>query len=245
MGRGKVGFWVRVAVAVLRPPLMVLTRRQWRGGELLPKSGGVLVVVNHNSYVDPLATAHFVWDNGRVPRFLAKVSLFRLPLAGRVLAGAGQIPVYRQSLDATKAYAAAVEAVRTGECVVIYPEGTVTRDPDLWPMMGKTGAARVALATGAPVVPIAQWGSHQILPPYTKRPHLFPRRTLHFSVGPPVELDDLRAAPLNAEVLRAATARILAAITAQLETIRGEPAPAQRFDPRAQRETSLDPRRAG
>lgn len=246
MGRRKVGFWVRLAVVVLRPLLMVLTHRDWRGGERIPRTGGVLVVVNHNSYFDPLTVAHFVWDSGRTPRFLAKASLFRLPLAGRVLAGAGQIPVYRHSSDAAKAYSAAVQAVRSGECVVIYPEGTVTRDPDLWPMVGKTGAARVALATGAPVVPVAQWGSHEILAPYAKRPRFFPRKTVRFSAGPAVELDDLRAQPLNAEVLRTASTRILAAITVQLESIRGERAPAQRFDPRAHGVPAVgDPRRAG
>lgn len=231
--RGRRGFWLRLAVVVLRPPLMVLTRRDWRGREHLPRTGGVVVVANHNSYFDPLTVAHYVYDAGRVPRFLAKASLFQLPLLGRVLQGTGQIPVLRGSSDAARAYTAAVQAVRAGECVIIYPEGTVTRDPDLWPMTGKTGAARVALATGAPVVPVAQWGSHEVLAPYAKKPRLLPRKTLHVAAGPPVPLEDLTGRELTGEVLRAATARILAALTAELEHLRGERAPVERFDPRA------------
>jgi 1-acyl-sn-glycerol-3-phosphate acyltransferase len=122
--------------------------------------------------------------------------------------------------------------VQDGECVVVYPEGTITREPDLWPMTGRTGAARIALASGAPVIPIAQWGPNHILAPYAKRPRLLPRKTIHVTAGPPVDLDDLRSQPLTPEVLRAATDRIMDEVTRLLEEIRGEKAPAERFDPR-------------
>lgn len=226
----RIGFWYRLAAVVLRPLLMVLTKRDWRGAEHLPPTGGVVVVVNHVSHIDPLIFAHFLFDNGRLPRFLGKEVLFRVFFVGRVLRGAKQIPVYRESGNAAQAYSAAVAAVRDGECVGIYPEATLTRDPDLWPMVGKTGAARVALETSAPVIPVAQWGPQQLLPPYTKRPHLFPRKTMHVWAGPPVPLDDLRGRRVDAPLLREATERIMAAITALLEEIRGETAPDVRFD---------------
>jgi 1-acyl-sn-glycerol-3-phosphate acyltransferase len=190
------------------------------------------VASNHLSYVDPLTLAHFLWDNGYPVRYLGKESVFRVPVAGRIIAAAGQIPVYRESGDAAKAFAAAVEAVRAGECVGIYPEGTLTRDPDLWPMVGKTGAARIALATQCPVIPVAQWGPQEMLPPYSKRPRLVPRPTMHMLAGPPVDLSDLYDRPQNAEVLREATTRIMAAVTVLLEELRGEKAPAERFDSR-------------
>jgi 1-acyl-sn-glycerol-3-phosphate acyltransferase len=226
----QIGFWYRLAVVILRPLLMVLTKRDWRGGEHLPASGGVIVVTNHVSHVDPLTFAHFLFDNGRLPRFLAKEVLFRVFFVGRVLTGAKQIPVYRESSDASRAYSAAITAVRAGECVAFYPEATLTRDPDLWPMVGKTGAARVALETGAPVVPIAQWGPQQLLRPYAKRPHLFPRATMHMRAGPPVDLSEFAGRPIDAPLLREVTERLMAAITALLEEIRGEQAPAARFD---------------
>ena len=229
---GPPGFWYRLAAVILRLPLTLLTERDWRGGEHIPETGGAVVVTNHISHVDPLTFAHYLYDAGRLPRFLAKSALWRVPFVASVVRGAKQIPVYRETGSASQAYSAAVDAVRRGELVVIYPEATLTRDPALWPMVGKTGAARVALETGSPVVPVAQWGPHQILAPYTKRPHLFPRATIHVWAGPPVPLEDLRARPIDAELLREASERIMTAITRILEQIRGEPAPAVRFNPR-------------
>ncbi len=166
------------------------------------------------------------------PRFLGKEEVFRIPVLGRLVTATGQIPVYRESGDAARAFSAAVEGVREGECVAIYPEATLTRDPDLWPMVGKTGAARVALTTGCPVVPIAQWGPQEILWPYAKRPHLLPRRTVHVLAGPPVDLSAFHGAPLDGETLRGATDAILDAVAALLGELRGEAPPAVRWDPR-------------
>ncbi len=229
--RVPVSGWYKTVVAILRPPLMVITKRDWRGVEHLPSEGGFIAVVNHISYVDPVLFGHFLWDNGIVPRYLAKKSLFTVPVLGRIVAGCGQIPVDRESTGAAHAFSAAVDAVNAGECVGVYPEGTITRDPDLWPMVGKTGAARIALATGAPVIPIAQWGAQDLLAPYAKFPRLVPRPTIRMLVGPPVDLDDLRDKHVTTELLRTATDRIMDRITGQLEVLRGEKAPAVRFDP--------------
>ncbi|MFJ8739194.1 lysophospholipid acyltransferase family protein [Embleya sp. NPDC127516] len=225
MARRRIGFWYRLAVVVIKPLLLLFTKRDWRGTENIPTSGGFVTAVNHISYVDPLTYAHYQYDSGRVPRFLAKSGLFKIPFVGRVLAGAGQIPVYRDSADAALAFRAAVEAVEKGECVAVYPEGTITRDKELWPMPGKTGAARIALTTGAPVIPVAQWGAHELLPPYGKRPRLLPRKTMHVLAGPPVDLDEFRGRELTADVLRGATDRIMEAVTELLAKLREEPAP--------------------
>ncbi|MGH8774958.1 MAG: lysophospholipid acyltransferase family protein [Jiangellaceae bacterium] len=228
----RLGFWYRFVAAVIRPILMATTRCDWRGSEHLPGVGvGVVVTPNHISHVDPLTFAHFLWDNGRAPRYLAKEAVFRIPVVGRIIAACGQIPVYRESRDAAQAFRDAVAAVKAGECVGIYPEGTITRDPGLWPMTGKTGAARVALETGCAVIPVAQWGPQDILAPYSKRLRLLPPKTVHVLAGPPVDLADLRGQPISPAVLRDATNRILDAITAQLGELRGELAPASRFDP--------------
>ena len=229
----RIGFWFRLAVVILRPLLMVLTKRDWRGTENLPPTGGVIVVTNHVSHVDPLTFAHFLFDNGRLPRYLAKEGLFRVFFVGQVLRGTKQIPVYRESADASRAFSAAVTAVREGGCVAIYPEATLTRDPDQWPMVGKTGAARVAIETGAPVIPIAQWGPQELLAPYAKKPDIFPRKTMHMRAGPPVDLSDLAGRPIDTPLLREVTERLMTAITSLLEEIRGEQAPATRFDLRS------------
>ena len=233
-GRRPLPFAYRLAVSILRPLLMILTKRDWRGWEHLPRTGGFVVAPNHISHVDPLAFAHYLYDSGRSPFFLGKESVFRVPVVGAILRGAEQIPVHRNTGQAVDAFRSAVAAVEEGKCVGVYPEGTLTRDPDLWPMVGKTGAARIALATRCPVVPVAQWGPQEILAPYSKRLRLFPRKTMHVLAGPAVDLSDLYDRPLSAEVLREATERIMTAITVQLEQLRGEKAPPVRFDGRRQ-----------
>ena len=125
-----------------------------------------------------------------------------------------------------------MEAVHQGRAVVIYPEGTITRDPDLWPMAGKTGAARIALRTGCPVVPIGQWGAQELMyGPQIHFPKLLPRKTLRLLVGDPVDLDDLREQPVSAATLAEATDRIMDAITGLVAELRQEPPPAERFVP--------------
>lgn len=226
------GYPFLVAASILKPILFSVSRPEWLDGTKIPATGGCVLVVNHVSHFDPLTTAHVVYDHGRLPRYLAKDTLFAIKGLGRFLSDAGQIPVVRASREATGAYDAAVAAVNSGECVIVYPEGSITRDPDGWPMRGKTGAARIALATGAPVIPVGQWGVQQILPPYSKRPHPFPRKKVRILVGDPVELDDLRAIGTTAATIREATDRIMQAITELVEELRGETAPKERFDPR-------------
>ncbi len=225
-------FAYRLAVAIIRPLLMVLTKRDWHGTEHFPAKGGFIVTPNHLSHADPLVFAHFLYDSGHPPYFLGKEAVFRVPVVGAILRGAQQIPVYRNTGRAADAFRAAVEAVNSGKCVGVYPEGTLTRDPELWPMVGKTGAARIALATRCPVIPVAQWGPQEILEPYGKRPALFPRKTMQVTAGPPVDLSDLWDQPVTGTLLREATDRIVSAITVELEKLRGEQAPAERFDTR-------------
>jgi 1-acyl-sn-glycerol-3-phosphate acyltransferase len=230
--QGKLGWAVGFAVATIKPTMLAATSRTWIDGEKIPATGGCIVVANHISHLDPLLTAYFLYDHGRIPRYLAKSSLFRTRFVGTVLRSAEQIPVERLTKDAIGAYDAAVTAVNDGECLVVYPEGTLTRDPDLWPMTGKSGAARIALATGAPVIPVGHWGVQDILYPYASRPHLFPRKRVVMKAGDPVPLDDLRALPVTAKVVNETTDRIMSAVTDIVADLRGEEPPAERFDPR-------------
>ncbi|MFD5735925.1 lysophospholipid acyltransferase family protein [Streptomyces sioyaensis] len=232
MSRRRIGFWYRLAAVICKPPLLVLFKRDWRGMEHIPADGGFITAVNHNSYLDPLSYAHYQYNTGRVPRFLAKAGLFKSGFVGLMMRGTGQIPVYRETTDAATAFRAAVSAIETGECVAFYPEGTLTRDPELWPMQGKTGAARVALLTKAPVIPVAQWGAHEAMPPYAKEKklRLLPRKTLLVQAGPPVDLSAFYDQEPTAEVLRAVTEVIMAAITEQLAVLRGESVPAEPYD---------------
>jgi 1-acyl-sn-glycerol-3-phosphate acyltransferase len=228
----KRGWTFNIAVPIVKPTLLAITRREWTGGDNIPATGGCILVFNHISHLDPLIAAHYVYDHGRLPRYLAKSGLFKNKALGSFLRAAGQIPVERLSRNAVGAFDAAVAAVRDGECVVVYPEGTLTRDPNLWPMKGKSGAARIALETSCPVIPVGQWGAQLVLPPYSKKPHLFPRTTISMRAGEPVDLGDLVAKPRSIETINQATDRIMAALTVLVAEIRGEQAPAEVFDPR-------------
>jgi 1-acyl-sn-glycerol-3-phosphate acyltransferase len=224
--------WTTV-VAIIKPLLISTTKHRWIDGEKIPASGGCVIAMNHVSHIDPLTLGWLLYEHGRLVRYLAKDTLFRTPVVKHIVRDAKQIPVSRLTADAAKAFDAACQAVRDGECVGVYPEGTITKDPDGWPMRGKTGAARIALQTGCPVIPIGQWGAQDILPAYSLRYHAFPRRTARYKVGDPVDLADLMDKPITNEVLHEATERIMAAITELVADLRGETPPSVRFDPRA------------
>lgn len=221
----RLGFAYRMAAVILRPFMMLITRRDWRGTSNLDVDSGMVLAANHLSWFDPIVISHVLWDNGRPPRFLAKDSLFRMPVVGWVMRNAGQIPVMRGTKDAAAAVEAAVQAAASGECVIVYPEGTITKDPDLWPMAAKTGAARIALTAGVPVIPMAHWGAQEVMRPYRKEFKALPPKMMHVLIGPPVNLDDLRTeGEPDAETLHQATDRVMNAITALLREVREDQA---------------------
>lgn len=239
----------RIMALVLRPVLRLVTRRTWRGTEHLPRGGGFIVVANHMTNLDPVLVGHYLYDNGVEPRFLAKSELFSVPVVGAALRATGQIPVDRGTDHARDALAAAQEALLAGECVAIFPEGTLTRDPSMWPMTARTGAARLALRTGVPVVPVTQWGAHRILPRYGSVPRLFPPQPVTVVADAPVDLSDLAGCAADHDTLDEATARIMAALTDRLADIRGEQPPRpydmrRDGDPRAGRNTAAATRKA-
>ncbi len=241
MRLGRIGFWYRLAVVLTKPPLLLLTRRRWRGFENVPTSGGVILAANHISLVDPLCLGDaVVFSTRRPPRFLAKASLFEgNGIVPRTMRGAKQIRVHRNTADASLALRDAVQALQAGELVLIYPEGTVSRDPEKWPMVARTGVARLALLSGAPVIPVAQWGAQELHDSYRRKGvHLTARPTIDISVGPPVDLSAWRGAELTGPVLRACTDAIMRDVVALLEPLRGQTAPGQAYDPAHQRRTA-------
>jgi 1-acyl-sn-glycerol-3-phosphate acyltransferase len=230
MGHTYSPLWRTTSVAILRPLLFALLKRDWKGRENIPRKGGVIIAANHLSWADPLAIAHFVYESGRYPVYLAKSGLFDAKIVGPVLHKTGQIPVFRDRAEAALALSEAEEGLRAGECLMFYPEGTCTRDPELWPMSGQTGVARLALATGAKVVPVAHWGAHELWPYGTKNFRPFPRKTMHVLAGPPVDLSEYEGQPLTKATLRAATDDIMRVIAGQLGELRGETPPDQLYD---------------
>jgi 1-acyl-sn-glycerol-3-phosphate acyltransferase len=173
--RRGLAWWL--AVAVCKPVLVVLRRPDWRGVAGIPRVGGAVLAANHVSHLDPLLVAEMVLAEGRVPRFLAKDSLFNKPVVGRWFRAAGHV---------------SVRAARHGRLLLVYPEGSITKRKDGLPMTMKSGAVRIALEASVPLVPVAQWGAQEILPAYSWQLRWAWRRRVVIVVGPPVPLDDLR-----------------------------------------------------
>ncbi|WP_051515745.1 lysophospholipid acyltransferase family protein [Candidatus Blastococcus massiliensis] len=241
--RGRIGWAFWLCIAVVFPASKLMFRIRYRHGDRLPRSGPVLLVANHVSILDPIACARLVFDHGRMPHFLAKESVFK-GLAGAILRSAGQIPVARYSSDAVGALAAAQDDLAAGNVVVIYPEGSVTRDPEWWPMESRTGAARLALTTDAVVLPVAQWGPQRLHDYHAKKLYLRPRTPADYYVGEPIDLSEQRArvragGPVTAELLKETTDLMMGRVRDQLAELRGEPAPVA-FYPRPRRELPGD-----
>ena len=221
----RLGFWRRFAVALALPVLKIWTRRTWTGQENLPAQGGIILAPNHVSHFDPLVVAHFVYGAGRWPQFLGKASLWKVPVLGSFLRKVRQIPVERGSVEAVKSLDVLIDALDQGAAVIIYPEGTTTREPDLWPMRGKTGAARLALVTGAPVIPIANWGAERVFDPRTGKLKLRLRTPVSVAAGKPVDLSRWAGATPGRAVLDEMTDAIMLQVRDLLAEIREDDPP--------------------
>lgn len=225
--------------AVVVPSIEGMARLRITGHEHIPATGAFVLSPNHYSEIDPLVMAVAIWRSGRVPRFMAKASLWKVPIVGRILTAAGQIPVERAGRSSHGEPMAAARQVVADELgVIIYPEGSLTRDPALWPMRGKTGAVRMALEAGVPLIPAAHWGTQHLMPRYGKGIRPFPRKTIDIRFGPPVDLSAF-AGKRDQASMAAATDVVMARIAGLLGELRGEEPPAERWDPtqRGQTET--------
>ncbi len=186
--------------------------------------GPAIIAAYHASYLDPVLIGLALWRHGNLPHYLAKSGLFSGAI-GTVLKRIGQIPVLRGSVRAGDSLQYARAALDAGEKVVIYPQGTLTKDPDLWPEPSKTGAARLALQTRAPVIPLAHWGLDRPMPVRRKIPRPTPRNVTTLLIGDPIPYDDLA---YDHEGIRALTDRITSHIAAGVARLREEELP-ERF----------------
>ena len=209
------------------------TRRHWSGMENLPKDGGFIVVPNHISNVDPLCVFDFLGAQGYPVRIMAKKQLFKVPVLGWALRKLKMVSVDRESTHKDGVLAGALAALRQGECIAIYAEGTLTRDPQYWPMKTKTGAARLALDAGVPLIPLAQWGAQDIMPRYTKRIDIRPNRDVWIAVQPAVDLEgiDTSEGSANWDAVDELNRRLEKAMMAGVEELRGGEGPDEPWDP--------------
>jgi len=150
-----------LARSVLLPPLHFGIRWTVDGAHRIPVRGPAILASNHISYLDPLVLAYVADRRHRKVRFLAKAELFDKRGLGPVLRAIHQIPVARGTKRSAGSLTHAEAALERGECVTVFPEGTISLD--LEPMVGKSGTGRLAAATGVPVTPIGLWGTQRIL----------------------------------------------------------------------------------
>ena len=217
-------------------------------------------MANHISHLDPLYDSVAVRKSGRVPRFMAKASLWKVPVLGKALAGSDQIPVERTGAGAGQAsLELATETLRRGKVVLIYPEGTVTRDPGHWPMKPRPGIGALALSGDFPVIPVAHWGSNQVYDSYVegRKFHPLPRKDVHTVFGEPIDLTELRSRPVDARSIRDASLLIMTVVRDMVAEIRERDAAGRVLRPeegraageagrrrrRSRRTTASEPRR--
>lgn len=225
-------FWI--LAGLILPAWSAMVRYRFTPESKLPQSGPFILAPNHFSEIDPITMGAAVWHLGRLPRFMAKASLFKVPVLGALMRATGQIPVERAGSrpeQGKNPLSAANTLIEKQSSVIVYPEGTLTRDPDLWPMRGKAGAVRLALESGIPLIPAAHWGSQRLMPRYGKKIKPFPRKTVEVIIGEPLDLSRFTGRPIDARLLNEATDVLMQEIARLLGELRGETPPPERWDP--------------
>jgi 1-acyl-sn-glycerol-3-phosphate acyltransferase len=230
MKRKGPGAWWRLAQVVILPLFTAFVTMKIRPQSSIPQQGPFIVAPNHYSEIDPIVMGVAVWKLGRTPRFLAKASLFRIPVLGFYLRKTGQIPVERDA-GGSSAIDAAHRLMESGQGVIVYPEGTLTREPDLWPMRGKSGAIRMALEANIPLYPAAHWGTQMLMPRYGKKISVQPRPLIEVIVGEPMDLSRHQGKPVTRELVETLTNELMLEIQKLVAQLRGEKAPKSIFQP--------------
>jgi 1-acyl-sn-glycerol-3-phosphate acyltransferase len=210
--------WYGTVKGALIPPLRLWFSWRFEGLEHIPGEGPALVACNHISYLDPLAQGYFLVKAGRNPRFLAKTELFGNPILRAVLRGTKQIPVKRGSGDRGPVESAS-DALRAGELVLVYPEGTVTTNPDFSPMRAKTGIARLTLATRVPVIPLAVWGSAPVWQKSGRRDLKY-GRPIFVKAGPPLDFSQYEDRAEDPAAIRTVTDEVMAQLSLLVQDLR-------------------------
>jgi 1-acyl-sn-glycerol-3-phosphate acyltransferase len=220
-----------ITAAVSR--LQVEQQRSRREAARRLPDGPIIVISNHTSYADGVLLALAARRMGRSLRMLATSGIFRAPVIGRLARRLGFIAVKRDAADASASLDEAAVALSSGEAVGLYPEGRLTRDPMMWPERAKTGAVRLALRTGAPIVPVAMVGAHEVVGrrkvAMTLLTNLIKRPKVATRVGAPIDVRKLMnigptTEPTNDEVRHAADL-VMSRLVDLIEQLRGETAP--------------------
>jgi 1-acyl-sn-glycerol-3-phosphate acyltransferase len=191
------------------------------------RGGPVVLAANHVSPFDPAVFVAACHRAGLTPRIMATGGVFRAPVVGAIMRRCGHIRVDRRTAQVANALTDAGKALAEGSMVLVYPEGRIGLDPDMWPERGKTGVARMAEMSGAPVLPVAQWGTHAVIPYEAPKRlgravlrALIRRPVVHVRFGSPVDLSGVTGTP-GARAMRA-TQLIMDGIDEALTPLRAD-----------------------
>lgn len=221
----------KVVAGITLPIFGAMADIRVRNPEALPAEGPFVLSPNHYSEIDPIIMGIATWKSGRAPHFMAKASLWRIPILRGVLNGLKQIPVERdRSARSGTPMQAAAKVIENQGSVIVYPEGSLTRDPDLWPMRGKSGAVRLAKTAGIPLIPAAHWGTQRLMPRYGRGIRPIPRKRIDVVFGAPLDLSDVSNAH-NQEQVTKATERLMSEISKLVGELRGLEPPLERWNP--------------
>lgn len=221
----------RVVAGLALPIFGAMADIRVRNPEALPAEGPFVLAPNHYSEIDPVIVGIATWKAGRAPHFMAKASLWKIPVLRWILNGLKQIPVQRdRSARTGTPMEAAAKVVENQGAVIVYPEGSLTRDPDLWPMRGKSGAVRLAKAADIPLIPAAHWGTQRLMPRYGRGIRPIPRKRIDVVFGEPLDLSSVTDAQNQAQVTRA-TEQLMTEISKLVGELRGVEPPQERWDP--------------
>jgi len=223
---------IRTLAWILWPWVRLLYRVKVTGKENLPKGTGYVLASNHVTTVDALAVAFMMFFKlGRAPHFLAKEGLFKTPIVGPILLACGQIPVFRSGRGNSDPMESAYKVLRAGHVIGIFPEGSLTREPNQWPMRARTGAIRLALETGVPIVPMGQWGTEVVMDTYSSKIFPKPWHKVKMVIGKPIDLSKFHGKKVSVEEMVALSDEVMVEITKIVEQLRGGKAPTERFVP--------------
>lgn len=240
-----------ILMRVIGPPIVAAVHAiqdvRVHGDSRLPQSGPLIVLCNHTCHLDGFTAAVALYQAGIPPRFAIKADVFDIPVVGPALRTLGQVPIYRPGVvttpnggSASSSIANLSQALDNGDCVVIFPESTFTRDPEKWPMKAKTGAARLILEhPEAKVFTLVHWGNEGLIDPWTHKVHWqrFGRRTTRLTVGfdEVKGISNFRDREVTHNLLVELSEYLMGAITSELSEIRAKDPQSRGKVPRAVR----------
>lgn len=238
----QMSLFFRFVVNVIRLFIKFRVKRVVENIDKIPSEGPCIVIANHFNEFDAVLATEFVTQAHRAPRIFAKSSLWKIPIVKQAFNSGNLIPVNRGTKEAAKSLEVANEGLKNGDLIFIFPEGTISKDPQSWPMTCKTGAARLAIMSNAKVIPILQDGAQFLSKTCDKNVSWYQKHKkgnkvlIHLKAFDPIDFTDLftkssdNLDEISDDLVKKVNQRIESTLTKIVEENRGVKAP-KRWNP--------------